>query len=94
MEFAKIKEKYERELKQIEENIQVYESSDNHELRIASRTLKVKVEELHIIIDALKKQIPQKAKKYTDYRDGYGCPVCHNVGRLDYCSACGQKLYY
>ena len=96
MEITKIKEKYERELKNIEQNIPVYESSVNHVLRIASRTLKAEAEELRIIVDALNKQIPMQA--YYEYDDEFICPACnfeddgYDVKRLKVCPKCGQKL--
>lgn len=96
MEIEKIKEKYEQKLKQIEENISVYESSNNHELKIASRTLKAEAEELSIIVDALNKQIPMEAT--YEYDDEFICPACnyeddgYDVTTLKVCPNCGQKL--
>ena len=53
-------------------------------------------EAMLLAMESLKKQIPQKAKKYTEtqYGVGYGCPVCHSVGSLNYCSNCGQRMFY
>ena len=91
-----IKEKYERQLMQIEQNIPVYESSKNNELKIASRTLKAEAKELSIIVDALTKQIPMKA--YYEYDDEFTCPACsyeddgYDVKTLIVCPKCGQKL--
>lgn len=96
MEILKVKEKYERELKQVEQSIPIYESSSNHELRIAVQTLKVEAEELHIIVDALTKQIPMRA--YYEYDDEFTCPACgyeddgYDVKTLKVCPECGQKL--
>jgi len=98
MELIKIKEKYERELKKVEQDIPIYESSSNHELRIASRTLKVEAEELSIIVDALTKQIPMRA--YYVYDDEFICPACnfeddgYDVKKLKVCPECGQKLVW
>lgn len=94
--LIKIKEKYERHLKQVEQDIPDYESSNNNEFRIASRMLKAKAEELSIIVDALTKQIPMKA--YYEYDDEFTCPACsyeddgYDVKTLIVCPKCGQKL--
>lgn len=96
MEIAKIKEKYERQLEQVEQSIPIYEVSSNHELRIASKTLKAEAEELRIIVDALVKQIPMRA--YYEYDDEFICPACsfeddgYDVKTLKVCPSCGQKL--
>jgi len=96
MEIIKVKEKYERELRNIKKNILVYEVSSNHELRIACSTLKVEAEELNILVDALSKQIPLKIS--TEYDNEFTCPVCeittedYDVTTLKVCPECGQKL--
>ena len=96
MEITKIKEKYERQLREAEQSIPIYESSSNHELRIASRTMKAEAEELNIIVDALTKQIPMKS--YYEYDDEFICPACsyeddgYDVKTLNVCPKCGQKL--
>lgn len=96
MEITKIKEKYDRELKQIEQNISVYESSSNHELRIATKTLKVEAEVLRIIVDALGKQIPMRGS--FEYDDEFDCPACgenidcYDATKIKVCPECGQKL--
>jgi rubrerythrin len=98
MEITKLKERYERKLKRIEQDIIEYESSSNHELRIASRTLKAEAEELRIIVDALTKQIPMQA--YYEYDDEFICPACsyeddgYDVKTLTVCPKCGQKLLW
>lgn len=96
MEITKIKEKYDKHLKRLEEDIPEYESSGNQELRIASRSLKAEAEELRIIVDALTKQIPMQA--YYEYDDEFTCPACgfeddgYDVKRLKVCPDCGQRL--
>ncbi|HLO11343.1 MAG TPA: hypothetical protein VK190_03720 [Pseudoneobacillus sp.] len=96
MDIIKLKEKYERELKHLEESIPVYESSSNNELRIASQTLKIEAEAVNIIVEALKKQIPIKA--YYEHDDEFTCPSCakttegYDVTILKFCPECGQKL--
>ena len=96
MEITKLKERNERLLKQHEQDIIEYEASNNNELRIASRTLKVQAEELRIIVDALTKQIPMKA--YYEYDDEFACPACsfeddgYDVKTLNVCPKCGQRL--
>lgn len=96
MDTLKLKEKYEKELKVTEESILVYESSSNNELRIASRTLKIEVESLRIIVDALEKQIPMKA--FFEHDDEFICPACnyeedgYDVKTYNVCPECGQKL--
>jgi len=96
MEIIKLKEKYDKHLKKLEEDILEYESSSNQELRIAARSLKAEARELRIIVDALEKQIPMKA--YYEYDDEFICPACNfeddgcDVKTLDICPNCGQKL--
>jgi len=96
MEISKIKEKYERQFEGVKQSIIDYESSKNHELRIASRTLKAEAEELNIVIDALEKQIPMQA--CFEYDDEFTCPACgydddgYDVKTLKVCPECGQKL--
>ena len=98
MEIEKIKEKYEKKLKRTEEDIKEYESSNNSELRIAARTLKVEVEVLHIIVDALSIQVPIKV--FTEYDDEFTCPTCgettkdYDVTTHKVCHECGQKLQW
>ena len=96
MDIVKIKEKYERKLKQLNEDIPEYEASNNNELIIASRTLKVETEKLDIIVGALEKQIPMEV--HYEYDDEFTCPACNyyedsiNIKALKFCPDCGQKL--
>ena len=97
MEITKLKEKYERKLKQIENDICEYEESNNNELIIASRTLKVEAKQLHIIVEALSKQAPIKVGIIEDDTE-FICPTCgetteeYDVKTLKFCPECGQKL--
>ncbi|MCE5227924.1 MAG: hypothetical protein LLG05_18955 [Porphyromonadaceae bacterium] len=97
MEIVKLKEKYERELKILEYDVLAYESSNNHELRIAAISWKREAEELRIVVDALGKQTLMMA--YVDeYDDEFVCPSCgetiehYDVTTLKVCPECGQKL--
>lgn len=96
--IVKVKEKYDKQLKKLEEDIPYYESSNNHELKIAAQSLKAEVEILRIIVDALTKQIPMKA--YYEYDDEFTCPACnfeddgYDVTTLKVCPECGQKLVW
>jgi cobalamin biosynthesis Co2+ chelatase CbiK len=57
-------------------------------------TLMFSKEDAEYLLEACKKQIPKKAKRYSVVLNGNcGCPVCGNVGSLNYCSKCGQRLY-
>lgn len=91
-----IKEKYQKSLKIIIEDIEVYEKSGINELRIAAKTLKVEAETLGIIRDALEKRIPMKATYVYD--DEFICPACgheddgYDVKTLKLCPDCGQML--
>ncbi len=96
VEITKIKAKYEKRLIRLEQDIAEYESSNNQELKIASRTLKAESEELRTMVEALTKQIPMKA--YYEYDDEFTCPACsfeddgYDVKTLNVCPKCGQKL--
>ncbi|HLO11087.1 MAG TPA: hypothetical protein VK190_02400 [Pseudoneobacillus sp.] len=96
MDIIKLKEKYERELKHLQESIPIYESSSNNELRIASRTLKIEAEAVNIIVEALSKQIPMQA--FYEYDNEFICPACgheddgYEVTTIKVCPECGQKL--
>jgi rubrerythrin len=98
MEITKLKERYEIKLKRLEQDVIEYEASNNNELRIASRTLKAEAEELHVIVDALTKQIPMRA--YYEHDDEFTCPACgkttetYDVTTLKVCPECGQKLHW
>ncbi len=91
-----LKERYERKLSELEQDIPFYESSNNQELKIASRSLKVEAKELRIIVDALTKQISMRA--YYEYDDEFNCPACnfeddgYDITTLKVCPNCGQKL--
>ena len=93
---TKIKEKYEQQLEGVKQSIIDYESSKNHELRIASRTLKAEAEELSIIVDALSKQV--LIKVLTEYDNEFICPTCgettedYDVTIMKVCPNCGQRL--
>jgi rubrerythrin len=98
MEITKLKENYERKLKRLEQDVIVYEASNNNELRIAAKTLKAETEELRIIVDALSRQIPIKAS--TEYDNEFTCPSCgktteeYDITTLKVCPECGQKLQW
>jgi predicted RNA-binding Zn-ribbon protein involved in translation (DUF1610 family) len=98
MEITKLKERYERRLKRLEQDVIEYEASNNNELRIASKTLKAETEELRIIVNALTKEIPMKATP-SECADEFACPACGNeedgfydVTTIKVCPECGQKL--
>lgn len=93
-----IKEKYDRMLKRLEEDIPVYEASNNHELRIASTSLKAERDQLTVIVNALEKQIPMLV--IYEYDDEFLCPACnfeddgYDITRLNVCPKCGQRLKF
>jgi hypothetical protein len=83
MKMKEIEEKYEALLRYIE----AYDFKN-------LPTLMFPKEDAEYLRKACEKQIPKKAKKYSVSVNGnYGCPVCGNVGRLNYCSSCGQRIY-
>lgn len=94
--IVRIKEKFDRQLKQLEEDIPIYEQSNNHELRIASKSLKAERDQLIIIVSALEKQIPMPVA--FEYDDEFLCPACnfeddgYDIKRLIVCPKCGQRL--
>lgn len=97
MNLIKIKERYEKSIKIIEKDIAIYEVSSNGELRRAVSSLKAEAEQLHLLIDAIGKQIPMAA--YYEYDDEFTCPACNyfedgisNVVKMKFCPECGQKL--
>jgi DNA-directed RNA polymerase subunit RPC12/RpoP len=98
MTIIKIKEKYENNLKRLNDDISEYENSSNNELRIAARTLKVEAEKLKIIVDALQKQIPIKV--CVEYDNEFTCPTCeettedYDVTTYKVCPECGQKICF
>lgn len=97
-EIIKLKEKFEKQLQRLEEDIPGYESSNNHELRIASNSLKAERDQLKIIVDALQKQIPMLVS--YEYDDEFLCPACnfqddgYDITRLNVCPKCGQRLKF
>ena len=97
-EIIKLKEKFEKQLKQLEEDIPIYETSNNHELRIASNSLKAERDQLIIIVNALEKQIPMFV--IYEYDDEFLCPACnfeddgYDITRLNVCPKCGQRLKF
>jgi len=94
--LIRIKTRYDRQLKQVEGSIPIYEISANHELRIMSKSLIAERDDLLIILGALEKRIPLLA--HYDCNDEFLCPSCgfedggYDVTNLNVCPNCGQKL--
>lgn len=95
-EIIKLKEKFEKRLKRINENMPTYKASNNYELKIAADLLKTERNQLVIIVNALEKQIPMTVH-YT-YDDEFICPSCYfeddgyDLENLNVCPKCGQRV--
>lgn len=96
MNALQIKDTYTKRLERLKMDIQVYESSNIQELRIAVPSLKAEIETIEIILQAIEKQMPMKAS--FEYDDEFICPACgheddgYDVKRLKVCPECGQTL--
>lgn len=89
MDIKNLIQKYKKKIEKTAKDIEDYRESGNTELICAATVLEKVKEEYEIILAALEKQIPMKAKPHKKIPGICKCPIC----KVDLCTEDGKKIY-